>query len=221
MKKFDNVAEEIVKLQGNFGKLQKLSIEVKSVSDSVLKRLAEVGALSVIPITVAAVYASKRAKRNALEWAKKKEKDHKRRLEFERNKKEQDYNTKVAYLNKKHLDEMKEGKKEWNKTRGKNVLFSATAMSLPSIINLIHRGTDQDVLIKAKYKYGTIVIKVYEASKNEIECGIDKIILEEITKEVSKMQNKFKKYLTFKEDIDLMEFKTYSYNETLIEESLL
>ncbi len=283
---FEKAASRILKQQSKLGKLQGLSVTTKSLSESVLKRLVKNGTLAVVPVTVAAIYANKKAKQNAAEWFKKREKWHKddlnrvkshheidkafdslgdsfnnnhqarmsqadaemlksynaiskdlgdafkkdieeeqkeaakRQKEKERERKaqEREYQKEVSDMKKDHADMMKKGKKEWKQEIITNTLASAAAVNLPFFINAIRKGLKQEVLITAKYKYGTKVFKVYDASKYEIQSGIDKVILKSITEVVSRM-NKNTQF-PIKEDVTLEEFKLITLTESELETAM-
>ena len=280
---FEKVASKILKQQSKLGKLQGLSVEVKSLSDSVLKRLVKNGALAVVPVTAAAIYANKKAKQNAEKWFKEQEKFHKDNLEMrkgrhglnkafdsmhdsfnnkhqgrmsqanaemlksynniskelgdqfkkdieaeqkeaairqkerekERKAQEREYQKEISDMKKDHADNMKKGKKKWKQKRIVNTVASAAAVNLPFFINAIRKGLKQEVLITAKYKYGTKVFKVYDASKYEIQSGIDKVILKSITELVARMNKNVQ--FPIKEDVTLEEFKQITLTESEFE----
>ena len=280
---FEKVASKILKQQSKLGKLQGLSVEVKSLSDSVLKRLVKNGALAVVPVTAAAIYSNKKAKQNAEKWFKEQEKFHKDNLEMrkgrhglnkafdsmhdsfnnkhqgrmsqanaemlksynniskelgdqfkkdieaeqkeaairqkerekERKAQEREYQKEISDMKKDHADNMKQGKKKWKQKRIVNTVASAAAVNLPFFINAIRKGLKQEVLITAKYKYGTKVFKVYDASKYEIQSGIDKVILKSITELVSRMKKNVQ--FPIKEDVTLEEFKQITLTESEFE----
>ena len=252
---FEKVASKILKQQSKLGKLQGLSVEVKSLSDSVLKRLVKNGALAVVPVTVAALYANKQAKQNAAKWFKERDKNHKNLLntmqahhefdkaidsstdsfdnitlglmnkadaqmlrkekEKERKASEQKYQKELSDMKKEHADKLKKGKKDWKIRRTVNTVSTAAAVNLPFFINFIRKGLKQEVLITAKYKYGTKVFKVYDASKYEIQSGIDKVILKSVSEVVARMKKNAQ--FPIKEDVTLEEFKLITLTESELE----
>ena len=236
---FEKVASKILKQQSKLGKLQGLSVEVKSLSDSVLKRLVKNGALAVVPVTAAALYANKKAKQNAEKWFKGQEKFHKELLgqvndgyklrkklddnldnyfggkPIDRSSEEKSHKDRISSLNKRHADKMKEGKEDWKRTKTTNTVLAGVGTGLPFFINAIRKGLKQEVLITAKYKYGTKVFKVYDASKYEIQSGIDKVILKSITELVSRMKKNVQ--FPIKEDVTLEEFKQITLTESEFE----
>lgn len=280
---FEKVASKILNQQAKLGKLQSLSVNTKSLSESVLKRLVKNGALAVVPVTAAAIYANKKAKQNAEKWFKEQEKFHKDNLEWskgrhdlnksfdsmhdsfinrhqgrmsqanaemlksvnniskdlgdefkktiekeqkeaairqkereeERKAQEREYQKEISDMKKDHADNMKKGKKKWKQKRIVNTVASAAAVNLPFFINSIRKGLKQEVLITAKYKYGTKVFKVYDASKYEIQSGIDKVILKSITELVSRMKKNSQ--FPIKEDVTLDEFRQINLIESELE----
>ena len=118
-------------------------------------------------------------------------------------------------MKKDHADKMEQGKKKKKKRRIISTIGSAAATNLPFFINAIRKGLKQEVLITAKYKYGTKVFKVYDASKYEIQSGIDKVILKSITELVSRMKKNVQ--FPIKEDVTLEEFKQITLTESELE----
>lgn len=282
-KGFEKVANKILKQQAKLGKLQSLSVNTKSLPESVLKRLVKNGAVAIVPVTAAAIYANKKAKQNAEKWFKKQEKFHKDDLnmmkerqdidkafdsmhdsfdsrhqgrmsqadaemlksynniskdlgdqfkkdienrqkeaarrqkerEEERKAREREYQKEISDMNKDYADRMEKGKKDWKKRRIVGTIGSAAATNLPFFINFIRKGLKQEVLITAKYEYGTKVFKVYDASKYEIQSGIDKVILKSITEVVSRMKKNVQ--FPIKEDVNLEEFKQITLTESELE----
>ncbi len=101
---FDKVVNKILKQQSKLGKLQNVSIKVKSLSESNIKRLVKIGALAVIPITATALYGNKQAKKTAFDKYKREYKDLKvKHLDS--------VNTLVDKNNKK-IDNLIDGKKK-------------------------------------------------------------------------------------------------------------
>ena len=282
-KGFEKVANKILKQQAKLGKLQSLSVNTKSLSESVLKRLVKNGAIAIVPVTAAAIYANKKAKQNAEKWFKKQEKFHKddldlikdrqnidktfdsmhdsfnnghqgrmskadeemlksyyniskdlgdqfkkdlekerkeaarrqKEVEEERKAREREYQKEISDMEKDHADKMEQGKKDWKKRRIISTIGSAAATNLPFFINAIRKGLKQEVLITAKYKYGTKVFKVYDASKYEIQSGIDKVILKSITELVARMKKNVQ--FPIKEDVTLEEFRQITLTESELE----
>ena len=282
-KGFEKVANKILKQQAKLGKLQSLSVNTKSLSESVLKRLVKNGAVAIVPVTAAAIYANKKAKQNAEKWFEKQEKFHQddlkmrkerhgldkafdsvhdsfdsrhqgrmskadeemlksyyniskdlgdqfkkdlekerkeaarrqKEIEEERKAREREYQKEISDMNKDHADKMEQGKKDWKKRRIISTIGSAAATNLPFFINAIRKGLKQEVLITAKYKYGTKVFKVYDASKYEIQSGIDKVILKSITEVISRMKKNVQ--FSIKEDVTLEEFKLITLTESELE----
>lgn len=280
---FEKAASKILKQQAKLGQLQSLSVNTKSLSESVLKRLVKNGAVAIVPVTAAAIYANKKAKQNAEKWFKNQEKFHKDDLEWrkgrhdlnkafdsmhdsvinrhqgrmsqadeemlksynniskdlgdkfkktiekeqkeaarrqkeeeeERKAQEREYRKEISDMKKDHADNMKKGKKKWKQKRIVNTVASAAAVNLPFFINAIRKGLKQEVLITAKYKYGIKVFKVYDASKYEIQSGIDKVILKSITELVSRMKKNAQ--FPIKEDVNLEEFKQITLTESELE----
>ena len=280
---FEKVASKILNQQAKLGKLQSLSVNTKSLSESVLKRLVKNGAVAIVPVTAAAIYANKKAKQNAEKWFKEQEKFHKDNLEMskgrhglnkafdsvhdsfnnkhqgrmskadeemlksyyniskdlgdqfkkdlekerkeaarrqkeieeERKAREREYQKEISDINKDHADKMEQGKKNWKKRRIIGTISSAAATNLPFFINFIRKGLKQEILITAKYKYGTKVFKVYDASKAEIQSGIDKIILKSVSEVVSRMKKNVQ--FPIKEDVTLEEFKLITLTESELE----
>lgn len=236
---FEKVASKILNQQAKLGKLQSLSVNTKSLSKSVLKRLVKNGALAVVPVTAAALYANKKAKQNAAEWFKEQEKFHKELLgqvndsyklrkklddnldnyfggkPIDRSSEEKSHKDRISSLNKRNADEMKQGKEDWKKTKITNTVLASVGTGLPFFINAIRKGLKQEVLITAKYKYGTKVFKVYDASKYEIQSGIDKVILKSITELVSRMKKNSQ--FPIKEDVTLDEFRQINLTESELE----
>lgn len=283
-KGFEKVASKILNQQAKLGKLQSLSVNTKSLSESVLKRLVKNGAIAIVPVTAATIYANKKAKQNAEKWFKKQEEFHKDDLkmrkdshglgkafdsvhdsfnnkhqgkmsqadaemlksyyniskdlgdqfkktiekeqkesarrqkerEEERKAREREYQKEISDLNKDYADKMEQGMKDWKKRRIVGTVASAAAVNLPFFINFIRKGLKQEVLITAKYKYGTKVFKVYDASKYEIQSGIDKVILKSITELVSRMKKNNVQF-PIKEDVNLEEFKQITLTESELE----
>lgn len=205
-KGFEKVAIKILKQQAKLGQLQGMTVTVKTLTESNLKRLVKNGALAIVPVTAAALYINKSAEKCASNWFKREEGEHKDLInemndhhererqsisEFdkyvdknemkERAKKkqawEQKHTNKISELDKEHADRMNEGKKFWKTTKVASVASSAGLVNLPFFVNFIRKGTKQEILINVRYKYGTKVFKVYDASKRELRAGIDKIIL--------------------------------------------
>lgn len=101
---FDKVATKILKQQSKLGKLENVSIKVKSLSESNLKRLVKIGAMAAVPITTAALYANKQAKKTAFDKYKSEYKDLKG--------KHIDSVNSVVEKNNKKIDELTDGKKK-------------------------------------------------------------------------------------------------------------
>ena len=141
-KGFEKVAIKILKQQAKLGQLQGMSVNVKTLTESNLKRLVKNGALAIVPVTAAALYMNKSAEKCASNWFKREEGEHKDLIdkmnahhererqsiaEFdkyvdksemeERAKKkqawEQKHTNKIAELDKEHTDRMNKGKKVW------------------------------------------------------------------------------------------------------------
>ena len=110
---------------------------------------------------------------------------------------------------------MKEGKEDWKRTKTTNTVLAGVGTGLPFFINAIRKCLKQEVLITAKYKYGTKVFKVYDASKYEIQSGIDKVILKSITELVSRMKKNSQ--FPIKEDVTLEEFRQITLTESELE----
>ena len=233
---FEKVANKILAQQSKLGKLQGLSVNVKNLSDSVLTRLVKNGAMAVVPITVAAVYTNKEAMERSAQFFKIQEKRHKDDLEMTKNNYERfkatnakrdslekEYQDEISSMKKDYADRMKIKEKSWEKTRKTNTAVASAAASIPFFVNFIRKGIKQEVLITARYKYGTKVFKVYDASKAEIQSGIDKIIFKSITELVARMKKNAQ--FPIKEDVTLEEFKqinlTESELETFIEGDIL
>ena len=243
-KVFKKVASKILKQQGKLGQIQGMTVTVKSLTESNLKRLVKDGALAIVPVTAAALYINKSAEKCASNWFKREEGEHKDLIdkmnahhererqsiaEFdkyvdksemeERAKKkqawEQKHNDKIAELDKDHGDRMNKGKKFWKATRVASVTGSASLVNLPFFVNFIRKGTKQEILINVRYKYGTKVFKVYDASKRELRAGIDKIILKIIGDTIKRL--KTEKDFPIKEDVTLEEFKQINLTESELE----
>ena len=73
----------------------------------------------------------------------------------------------------------------------------------------------QNVVIEAKYKYGTKVFKVYEISKSELEAGIDKVIYKNTVASLSRLKSAYTN--SIKEDVTLEEFKLITLTESELE----
>ena len=101
---FDKLANKILKQQSKLGKLENVSIKVKSLSESNLKRLFKIGAMAAVPITAAALYANKQAKKTAFDKYKREYKDLKV--------KHLDSVNSVVDKNNKKIDELTDGKKK-------------------------------------------------------------------------------------------------------------
>lgn len=101
---FDKLANKILKQQSKLGKLENVSIKVKSLSESNLKRLVKIGAMAAVPITAAALYANKQAKKTAFDKYKREYKDLKG--------KHIDSVNAVVEKNNKKIDELTDGKKK-------------------------------------------------------------------------------------------------------------
>ena len=101
---FDKLANKILKQQSKLGKLENVSIKVKSLSESNLKRLVKIGAMAAVPITAAALYANKQAKKTAFNKYKQEYKDLKV--------KHLDSVDAVVDKNNKKIDELTDSKKK-------------------------------------------------------------------------------------------------------------
>lgn len=291
---FDKLANKILKQQSKLGKLQNVSITVKSLSESNLKRLVKIGAMASVPITAAALYANKQAKKTAFdkykreykdlkvkhldsvnavvdknnkkidnltdgkkkqdaelekkvaELQKAKEKPRSRRRTMggkkaitdkdiekvaggsdELNKKFKDDYDKIAKSNAQQVssleDKYKKGKVTLKNDQRKRLkadklrksLTNAGVTSLPFFATALRKGTKREVLIEAKYKYGTKVFKVYEISKSELEAGIDKIIYKNTVTSLSRLKSAYTNII--KEDVTLDEFKQITLTESELE----
>ncbi len=287
---FDKIANKILKQQSELGKLQNVSIKVKSLSKSNLKRLVKIGALVAIPITAAALYANKQAKKTAFDKYKREYKDlkvkhldsvnaivdknNKKIDELTDGKKKQDIELekKVEELQKakvktrsrrrtmsgkkaitdRDIEKVAGGSEELNKKfkadyekivksndqqvssleakykKGKvalkndqrkrlkaDKLRNSLATSLPFFAAALRKGTKREVLIEAKYKYGTKVFKVYEISKSELEAGIDKVIYKNTVASLSRLKLAYT--TNIKEDVTLKEFKQITLTESELE----
>ena len=291
---FDKLANKILKQQSKLGKLQNVSIKVKSLSESNLKHLIKIGAMAAVPITTAALYANKQAKKTAFDKYKREYKDlkvkhldsvnsvvdknNKKIDELTDGKKKQDaeLEKKVAELQKakekprsrrrtmggkkaitdKDIEKVAGGSDEINKKfkddydkivkandqqvssleakykkdkvalkndqrkrlkadKLRNSLAVGGATSLPFFAAALRKGTKREVLIEAKYKYGTKVFKVYEISKSELEAGIDKIIYKNTVTSLSRLKSAYTNII--KEDVTLEEFKLITLTESELE----
>lgn len=291
---FDKLANKILKQQSKLGKLQNVSIKVKSLSESNLKHLIKIGAMAAVPITTAALYANKQAKKTAFDKYKREYKDlkvkhldsvnsivdknNKKIDELTDGKKKQDVELekKVAELQKakekprsrrrtmggkkaitdKDIEKVAGGSDEINKKfkddydkivksndqqvssleakykkdkvalkndqrkrlkadKLRNSLAVGGATSLPFFAAALRKGTKREVLIEAKYKYGTKVFKVYEISKSELEAGIDKIIYKNTVTSLSRLKSAYTNII--KEDVTLEEFKLITLTESELE----
>lgn len=99
-KGFEKVANKILKQQGKLGKLQGLTVNVKSLPESNLRRLVKNGAVVVIPIALSAIYLNKKLNNTHNKLIKEYDKDF--------NKRQKEYD-----------DEIKKYKKEINDSREK------------------------------------------------------------------------------------------------------
>ncbi len=243
-KGFEKVANKILKQQAKLGQLQGMSVTVKTLTESNLKRLVKNGALAIVPVTAAALYINKSAEKCASNWFKREEAEHKDLInkmnahhererqsitEFdkyvdknelkERAKKkqawEQKHTNKITALDKEHADRMNTGKKVWKTTKVASVAGSASLVNLPFFVNFIRKGTKQEILINVRYKYGTKVFKVYDASKRELRAGIDKIILKLLGDTIKRL--KVEVEFPVKEDVTLEEFKQITLTESELE----
>lgn len=120
---FDKIATKILKQQSKLGKLQNVSIKVKSLSESNLKRLVKIGAIAAVPITAAALYGNKQAKKTAFDKYKREYKDLKV--------KHLDSVNAVIDKNNKKIDDLTDGKKKQDAELEKKVAELQKAKEKP------------------------------------------------------------------------------------------
>ena len=203
---FKTFAKRILKAQKKLGALKGLKATTLTLSESRKRNLKQAGLYSAAAISTAALTAAgitlarKRGKKNAglvpAVYNGQGRKD-------------------VTPTAKRKLPKMKLPK------MSKKGALIAGAVATPAAAGAIGGGIlaaskRQTLLIEAKYAYGTKLFEVSALSQEDLENGVDKKMLREITSEVARLKNE--KDWAVKESASMEFLKMATVAEALVEE---
>ena len=196
---FKTFAKRILKAQKKLGALKGLKATTLTLSESRKRNLKQAGLYSAAAISTAALTAAgttlahKRGKKNAGQGRKD-----------------------VTPTAKRKFPKMKKLPK-----MSKKEALIAGAVATPAAAGAIGGGIlaaskRQTLLIEAKYAYGTKLFEVSALSQEDLENGVDKKILREITAAVARLKNE--KDWAVKESASMEFLKMATVAEALVEE---
>ena len=203
---FENVARRILKTQKKLGKLKGVTVSTLSLSDSRKNRLKSAGLFSAVALSgaalagagiVAGVGAAKGAsfghKLNKIAYSKSKTTKEKAISVA----KHGYYGAKTEFQTVPHKARMakadalnKVNSLEGNKKKavlGGAAFAGASALSGGAIAAGVALSKQQ-VIVEAKFAYGTKLFHVYNATKEEVEAKVDKQILKVLTQAIAKLK---------------------------------
>ena len=193
---FKTFAKRILKAQKKFGALKGLKATTLTLSESRKRNLKQAGlysaaAISTAALTAAGIAVGKKAGKTAT----------------------------VKKVTGK-VPKVKVPKVKVPKMSKKEALI-AGAVATPAAAGAIGGGILaasklQTLLIEAKYAYGTKLFEVSALSQEDLENGVDKKILREITAEVARLKNE--KDWAVKESASMEFLKMATVAEALVEE---
>ena len=199
---FENVARRILKTQKKLGKLKGVTVSALSLSDSRKNRLKSAGLFSAVALSGAALagagivagvgaakgagfankinksaYKSNTAKEKAARVAKMGYYGAKTEFQTAPHKARM---AKADALNK--VDSLEGNKKK--AVLGGAAFAGASALSGGAIAAGVALSKQQ-VIVEAKFAYGTKLFHVYNATKEEVEAKVDKQILKVLTQAIA------------------------------------
>ena len=194
---FKTFAKRILKAQKKLGALKGLKATTLTLSESRKRNLKQAGLYSAAAISTAALAAA------GITLARK------------RFKKTTNGRKDVTPTAKRKLPKMKLPK------MSKKGALIAGAVATPAAAGAIGGGIlaaskRQTLLIEAKYAYGTKLFEVSALSQEDLENGVDKKMLREITAEVARLKNE--KDWAVKESASMEFLKMATVAEALVEE---
>ena len=197
---FKTFAKRILKAQKKLGALKGLKATTLTLSESRKRNLKQAGLYSAGVISAAALTAAGIT------------------LAHKRGKKNADL-TPGVYTGQGRKDVTPTAKRKFPKL-SKGKIAAATTAGLASSAGIgagiLAASKRQTLLIEAKYAYGTKLFEVSALSQKDLENGVDKKILREITAEVARLKNE--KDWAVKESASMEFLKMATVAEALVEE---